>query len=270
MKQIIPSLLLGFALFLTAVPAQQPETPPPATPAAAPERADPAQAPDFMAKVSYLIGRSIGMNLHKDKVEAVPDSLLAGLKDALAERPSAITDTEAQEIMTAFQQLINQRIQDEMKKTAEANRAQGEAFLATNKAKPDVVTLPSGLQYRVLTDGTGVVPKSTDTVKAHYRGTLLGGKEFDSSYGRGEPATFPVTGLIPGVSEALQLMKVGSKWEVFLPASLAYGDQPAGPDIGPGSTLIFTLELIAIQPPEPAADQAAPPPAPEAPPAPSK
>ncbi len=134
-----------------------------------------------------------------------------------------------------------------MKAAAETNKKEGEAFLAANKANGGVVVLPSGLQYKVLTQGTGPKPVASDTVVCNYRGTLIDGKEFDSSYKRGQPATFPVSGVIKGWTEALQLMPVGSKWQLFIPPDLAYGDRGASSDIGPGATLIFEVELLSIQ-----------------------
>jgi FKBP-type peptidyl-prolyl cis-trans isomerase FklB len=130
---------------------------------------------------------------------------------------------------------------------ADKNQKEGEVFLAENKKKKGVVTLPSGLQYHVITAGTGKIPKATDTVTTHYRGTLIDGTEFDSSYKRGEPASFPVNGVIKGWTEALQLMKVGSKWQLFIPSNLAYGPQGAGQVIGPSATLIFEIELLSIK-----------------------
>jgi FKBP-type peptidyl-prolyl cis-trans isomerase FklB len=137
--------------------------------------------------------------------------------------------------------------QEMVKKLGEKNKVEGEAFLAENKKKEGVITLPSGLQYKVIKAGTGKKPKATDTVTVHYQGTLTDGKEFDSSYRRGQPVTFPVNGVIPGWTEALQLMEEGAKWQVFIPSSLAYGDRGAGRDIGPHATLIFEIELVSIQ-----------------------
>jgi FKBP-type peptidyl-prolyl cis-trans isomerase FklB len=133
------------------------------------------------------------------------------------------------------------------KELGEKNKKEGEAFLAENKKKEGVTTLPSGLQYKIMKEGDGQIPKSTDTVTVHYRGTLIDGTEFDSSYTRGQPATFPVKGVIAGFSEALQLMKVGSKWQLFIPSNLAYGERGAGDDIGPNASLIFDIELISIK-----------------------
>ena len=139
---------------------------------------------------------------------------------------------------------------DKTHAAADENVKTGAAFLAANKSKPGVTTLPSGLQYKVLTAGTGPKPTASDTVTVNYRGTLISGKEFDSSYKRGQPATFPVGGVIKGWTEALQLMPVGSKWQLFIPADLAYGDRGAGGDIGPGETLIFEVELLSIGEPK--------------------
>jgi len=148
---------------------------------------------------------------------------------------------------------MRQKQQAEMQQQGETNKKEGEAFLAANKGKEGIVTLPSGLQYKILTAGTGSKPTSADTVVCNYRGTLINGTEFDSSYKRGQPATFPVSGVIKGWTEALPMMPVGSKWQLFIPADLAYGDRAPGPEIGPNSTLIFEVELLSIQP---KADQA--------------
>jgi FKBP-type peptidyl-prolyl cis-trans isomerase FklB len=134
-----------------------------------------------------------------------------------------------------------------MQEAGAANKKEGETFLAGNKAKPGIVTLPSGLEYKIEKEGTGPKPTASDSVVCNYRGTLIDGKEFDSSYKRGQPATFPVSGVIKGWTEALQLMPVGSKWQLFVPSDLAYGDRGAGPDIGPGATLVFEVELLSIQ-----------------------
>ena len=136
--------------------------------------------------------------------------------------------------------------EEEQKKLAEKNAKEGEAFFAENKKKEGIVTLPSGLQYKVIKEGDGPTPKATDTVSVNYKGTFIDGTEFDSSYKRNQPATFKVKGVIPGWVEALQLMKVGSKWQIFIPASLAYGDKGAGNVIGPNATLIFEVELLSI------------------------
>jgi FKBP-type peptidyl-prolyl cis-trans isomerase FklB len=210
-------------------------------------------------KASYAIGVSVGKSLHKDSIDVDPAILLRGLKDALAGGKTLLTDEEAKAAIGALQAEMRKKQEEKIAIAGQANQKEGEAFLAANKAKDGVVALPSGLQYKVLTEGTGPKPTPTDSVVCNYRGTLINNTEFDSSYKRGQPATFPVTGVIKGWTEALQLMPVGSKWQLFVPADLAYGPRAAGPDIGPNSTLIFEVELLSIQPKTPTS------PAPEAP-----
>ena len=199
-------------------------------------------------KNSYALGMSIGLGLKKQGVADSIDSALAvrGMREALAGGKTAMTEDE----MKAALQLLRTQFQATQEaKAHEAGssaRKEGDTFLAANKAKDGVKVLPDGLQYKVLTDGNGPKPSASDTVTVNYRGTLIDGKEFDSSYKRGQPATFPVSGVIKGWTEALQLMPVGSKWQLFIPADLAYGDRGAGADIGPGATLIFEVELLSI------------------------
>ena len=202
---------------------------------------------DQKDKVSYSIGINIGNNLKRQSVEVNPDILLQGIKDVLSGGKTLMTDKEVAETMMNFQKELMAKQQIRMKELGEKNKKEGEAFLAENKKKEGVITLPSGLQYKVIKEGDGKIPAATDTVTVHYRGTLIDGTEFDSSYTRGQPVTFPVKGVVPGFSEALQLMKVGSKWQLFIPSNLAYGERGAGDDIGPNSTLIFDLELISIK-----------------------
>ncbi len=199
-------------------------------------------------KASYSIGLNIGKNLKKEASGAGldPALVLQGIKDGLA-GAALLTDQEMKEAMDAFRTSMMARRKDQAKNAAEKNLKEGEAFLAENGKKEGIVTLPSGLQYKVIKEGAGATPKATDTVATHYRGTLLDGTEFDSSYKRGEPATFEVTGVIPGWTEALQKMKVRAKWQLFVPAKLAYGERGAGADIGPNSTLIFEVELLEIK-----------------------
>jgi FKBP-type peptidyl-prolyl cis-trans isomerase FklB len=158
-----------------------------------------------------------------------------------------LTQEEAQAVLKEVQTEVQKQQQEKMKEAADKNKSEGEAFLATNKSKDGVVTLPSGLQYKILTAGTGPKPTASDSVKCNYRGTLINGTEFDSSYKRGQPATFAVGQVIKAWTEALQLMPVGSKWQLFVPSSLAYGERGAGAEIGPNATLIFEVELLSIE-----------------------
>ena len=190
---------------------------------------------------------NIGKTFKKDAVDVDPAIFLRGVKDALSGSKALLTDEEIKSTLTILQTQLQKQQEETMRQAAEVNKKAGDAFLAENKSKEGVVALPSGLEYKILTPGTGPKPAATDTVVCNYRGTLIDGKEFDSSYKRGQPATFPVSGVIKGWTEALQLMPVGSKWQLFVPADLAYGDRGAGPDIGPGSTLIFEVELLSIQ-----------------------
>jgi FKBP-type peptidyl-prolyl cis-trans isomerase len=198
-------------------------------------------------KFSYALGMNLGTSLHKQSVPVDPNILLRGLKDALAGGKTALTEDQARAALMEVQSEMRKKQQEQMQAAGEANKKEGEAFLAANKAKDGVVTLPSGLQYKILTQGTGPKPTATDSVVCNYRGTLINGTEFDSSYKRGEPATFPVNGVIKGWTEALQLMPVGSKWQLFVPSDLAYGERSPGPEITPDSTLIFEVELLSIQ-----------------------
>jgi FKBP-type peptidyl-prolyl cis-trans isomerase len=170
-----------------------------------------------------------------------------GLRDALSGGKTLLTDDQAQAAIMEVQNDMRQKQQAKMQVEGAANKKEGEAFLAGNKGKESIVTLPSGLEYKILKQGTGPKPTANDTVVCNYKGTLINGTEFDSSYKRGQPATFPVSGVIKGWTEALQLMPVGSKWQLFIPSDLAYGDRGAGPDIGPDSTLIFEVELMSIE-----------------------
>lgn len=224
-----------------------------ATPAAKKSAATTAKKPVPLTlttpkqKASYAMGLNQGRSLHKNDVDIDTSAFSRGLRDGMAGNKPLLTDQEAQAALTALQKQVQTAQQEKMKVAGAGNRKIGDAFLADNKAKEGVVALPSGLQYKILTAGTGPKPTATDSVVCNYRGTLINGTEFDSSYKRGQPATFPVSGVIKGWTEALQLMPVGSKWQLFIPADLAYGDRAAGADIVPGSTLIFEVELVSIQ-----------------------
>ncbi len=197
-------------------------------------------------KVSYSIGLNIGNNFKSQSVDINTDVLLKGIKDALSGSKPSMTDKEIQETMTAFQKEMTAKQAERAKVLGEKNKKEGEAFLAANKKKEGIKTTSSGLQYKVIKAGNGAKPKTTDSVTVNYRGTLIDGTEFDSSYKRGEAANFPLNGIIPGWVEALQMMPVGSKWQLFLPSSLAYGERGSGREIGPNAALIFEVELIAI------------------------
>jgi|SRR5579871_48005 FKBP-type peptidyl-prolyl cis-trans isomerase FklB len=197
-------------------------------------------------KQSYAMGMNLGLGLRKQNMKLNPTLVARGMKDAMAGGKTALTEEEAR---TAIQQLqgdVRKNMEAKAHEEGLANRKEGDAFLAENKSKPGVVTTPSGLQYKVITEGNGPKPTPSDTVTCNYKGTLIDGKEFDSSYKRGTPASFPVSGVIKGWTEALQMMPVGSKWQLFIPPDLAYGDRGAGSDIGPGETLIFEVELLSI------------------------
>lgn len=197
-------------------------------------------------KISYIIGRDMAANFQKQGIEVDPDIFLQGFKEAVSGAASQLNPEEVQAAMTALQQEMQSRQASSQGRVAEVNKQEGEAFLAENKNREGVVTLPSGLQYMVLQEGTGASPGPADRVTTHYHGTLIDGTVFDSSYERGQPATFPVNGVISGWTEALQRMQEGAKWRLFLPSHLAYGTQGAGEDIGPNATLVFDVELISV------------------------
>jgi len=202
---------------------------------------------DQKEKISYIIGMDIGGNFKKQSIDIDPDMMARGIKDGLSGAKPLLSEQEAREVMTAFEKEMQARHEVAQKAAGEKNKKEGEVFLAENKKKEGVKTLPSGLQYKMIKPGTGKKPAATDTVTTHYKGTLIDGTEFDSSYKRGKPATFPVNGVIPGWTEALQLMEEGAQWQLFIPSNLAYGERGAGRVIGPHATLIFEVELISIQ-----------------------
>jgi len=219
--------------------------------------------------MSYAIGTDIGNNLKRGGVELDMEVLTGAMKDAMAGKPSQLADPQVREAINNYRQAARAK-QDEMRRqTAEKNKKEGATFLAENKKKPDIKTLevklPDGttaeMQYKVLTEGTGAVPKTNDSVTVNYRGTLISGKEFDNSNKRPQPTKLQVNRVVRGWTEALERMKVGSKWELYLPSTLAYGDNGQGPTIEPGSTLIFEMELTGVEappPPTPPAAAAAP------------
>jgi len=199
-------------------------------------------------KESYALGMNVGKSLKKDGVEVDPKIVARGIADALAGGKTLLSDEEARAELVTLQGDVRKRQTAELEVLGRANKQEGDAFLAANKAQQGVTTTPDGLQYKVLKQGDGPKPTAGDSVVCNYRGTLLNNKEFDSSYKRGQAATFPVSGVIKGWTEALQLMPVGSKWQIVVPPELGYGARGAGADIGPNSTLVFEIELLSIHP----------------------
>jgi FKBP-type peptidyl-prolyl cis-trans isomerase FklB len=199
-------------------------------------------------KISYSIGMSVGKNLRRDSISVVPDAFLRGVLDAALDTSRhLLTAAQIQETLMEFQKDLQTKQMENARVAGEKHAKEGEVFLAENAKKPGVVTLPSGLQYKVITEGKGASPKASSTVTTQYAGKLLDGTEFDSSYKRGEPATFPLGGVIKGWQEALQLMKPGAKWELYIPANLAWGEQGSGAVIPPNATVLFTVELISVK-----------------------
>jgi len=264
MRNLLATFLTSSTLatvLLGAVSAQQtPANSPQHAPAAATKKTTttkraptPAAKPKAVAlttqqdKISYAIGMNMAKTLQRQSLDVEPDIVAKGLKDVLTGNKPLLTDDEARATLTTLQNDMRAKQQEKTQQLGLSNKKEGEEFLAANKGKEGVVTLPSGLQYKILKEGTGSKPSATDSVVCNYRGTLINGTEFDSSYKRGEPATFAVGGVIKGWTEALQLMPVGSKWQLFVPSDLAYGQRGAGADIGPNATLIFEVELLSIQ-----------------------
>jgi FKBP-type peptidyl-prolyl cis-trans isomerase FklB len=262
-------VLLGNAVAQTSVaPSQTPPAKKPAAPAA--KKSSSAATKTGTAtkdqpvtaltttkqKASYAIGMNWGTGLHRQGIDVDSAALIQGMKDALAGGKTLLTEDEARAALMQLQKEIQEKQQAKAAAEGETNKKEGDAFLAANKTKEGVVTLPSGLQYKILKEGNGPKPTASDSVVCNYKGTLINGTEFDSSYKRGEPATFPVTGVIKGWTEALQLMPVGSKWQLFIPPDLAYGPRgtPGGP-IGPNATLVFEVELISIKEKNPLPDK---------------
>ena len=200
-----------------------------------------------MEKVSYSIGVDVGQSFERQKLELIPEFTSRGLEDGMKGGELLLTEEEMAETLKKFSEEKMAQQSSDMAAAGKDNIKEGEEFLTANKEKEGVITTASGLQYKVITEGTGRTPKPTDTVETHYRGTLIDGTEFDSSYKRGQTTTFPVNGVIQGWTEALLLMKEGAKWQLYIPSDLAYGARGAGGDIGPNATLIFDIELIAVK-----------------------
>lgn len=239
--------ITGPALLLAGVPAcwaqgTQPQTQAGQAPGAAPATVDDAT---YRQQVSYMLGQNVGRDLKQNEIQCDMQSFMAGVSDALSGAQPKWTAAQLAACQQRFETEMRQKMMSRMQSAAQQNIKEEAAFLAQNAQAEGVQTTPSGLQYKVLKQGNGATPGLTDSVQCHYRGTLLDGTEFDSSYG-GDPARFPVDGVIPGWTEALQKMKVGDKWQLFVPAKLAYGANPPGPPIEPNSTLIFEVELLGV------------------------
>jgi FKBP-type peptidyl-prolyl cis-trans isomerase FklB len=224
---LIPSLALG--LFVTTVHSQ-----------------DKLDLTDPKQKASYSIGADIGSNMKRQDLDVDPAAMAAGLADAFSGKLQ-LSEAERKEALDAFRNSMMARMQAKQKESGDKNLKEGTAFLAANAKKEGVNTTASGLQYKVLKSGSGKSPAKSDTVKVHYHGTLIDGTVFDSSVERGEPVSFAVNQVIPGWTEALQLMKEGDKWQLFIPSNLAYAERGAGGKIGPNSALLFDVELLSIE-----------------------
>ncbi len=260
MKKPVSAALAALAVIGGTALAFAQDEKPAAKPAAAPAQAKAAPSGklvDEKTKASYAVGLEQGQNMKRSVTELDIDveAFVLGMRAGLMGANPEMTKAECDEVLQGFQRKVmtmrakkmQEQAPPEVKAAASKGQKEGEAFLAANKAKPGVVTTKSGLQYKVVTQGKGAQPKATDRVSVHYRGTLIGGKEFDSSYKRKKPATFPVNGVIPGWVEGLQLMKVGSKYQFVIPSDLAYGFEGQGEDIGPNSVLVFDVELLGIE-----------------------
>lgn len=247
MKKMTVILLVIISLFaLLSVTAEEPKK---EDAAASVEKEKTALPPLDINKASYVIGVNLGKNLSElkssTKIEVNIEQLTKGINEGLAGK-NAMTDEEMQTVMQNFQQNVRVKMEEAQKVAGEENIAKGKAFLEANKKKEGVKATESGLQYKIVKEGTGQKPAATDTVKVHYKGTLTDGTKFDSSYDRGTPAEFPLNNVIKGWTEGLQLLKVGSKAELYIPSDLGYGEQGMGKEIGPNSVLIFEIELLEI------------------------
>jgi len=249
----VPSMPVALCLAVLALGACTDSKPPAATESAATEGAATLQTEE--QRMGYSLGAMMGRQFRDDKLQVDAEALARGVREGYSAETLSMSDEEIGAGMQQLQTSHSERMQNEQNAQAENNLAASQEFMAKNATEEGVVTTESGLQYRVITAAEGAKPSADDTVRVHYRGTLIDGTEFDSSYKRGEPVTFPVGGVIPGWVEALQLMPVGSKWNLYVPSELAYGPGGAGQLIGPNSALIFEVELLAIEPPAAASDE---------------
>ncbi len=249
MKLVFPGLLLAGLISLSACQqATDSNTDADSADNTAPQvDGDELQLEDENDSLSYALGHSLGQQMQADGMDVDLQRFALGFRHGMKQEAALMTPTEVQQRLNAFRQQRRDEQQAQFEKVSAENAEAGAAWLADNGKKDGVVTTESGLQYKVVTAGTGKKPAAEDTVSVHYRGTLLDGTEFDSSYARGEPAEFPVNRVIPGWTEALQLMPVGSKWELYIPSDLAYGKAGTGRDIGPNATLLFEVELLDIK-----------------------
>lgn len=237
---------LGLVVGTSFVMAQ--DAPPAAKPAQAKGAAAAPASANLTADASYAIGLGFGQNIKEQGLELDLNQVLAGLKDGMTAAKPRLTEAQMEQVMTAFRDQFVAQQTAKAKAVGEKNKADGAKFLAENAAKPGVKTTKSGLQYQITAEGNGPAPKATDIVKVNYRGTLLDGTEFDSSYKRNEPIEFPLNRVIPGWTEGLQLMKKGGKARLFIPSELAYGENPPGGTIGPNAVLVFDIELLDVTP----------------------
>jgi FKBP-type peptidyl-prolyl cis-trans isomerase len=235
--------LTATAIALTACGGEKAETPAPA-----PQAASPLETLD--QRLSYIVGENMAAQFKRDGIVLDVTALSLAVEDVQAEKESRLSEDDKRATITEIQQRGQEKQKAELEALSAENKAEGDAYLAANGAKEGVVTTDSGLQYKELTAGEGANPTAEDTVTVHYKGTLTDGTVFDSSYDRGQPATFPVNGVIPGWVEALQLMNVGDKFELVIPSELAYGPDGTGPVIGPNAVLVFEVELLEIAPVE--------------------
>lgn len=248
--------LMACSIRAQQAPAKAPTTPPAKAPAATPQAKPPAVTSTpgqgqglttTKQKNSYAIGMEMGKGLKSQGIDLDSGVLIQGLKDALNDAKPQLSEEELRQVITTLQAEMRQKQMQAQEMAATENKTKGDAFLAANQKKDGVVVLPDGLQYKILTAGTGKKPMENDTVLCNYRGTFIDGQEFDSSAQAGKPVPFEVKNVIPGFKEVLQLMPMGSKWQVFIPSNLAYGERGAGGVIGPNSTLIFEIEVVSIE-----------------------
>jgi FKBP-type peptidyl-prolyl cis-trans isomerase FklB len=246
--------LMAWGVRAQQAPAKAPTTPPAKAPATAPQAKPPAAAAPAQGqslkspkeKNSYAIGMEMGKGLKSQGMDLDSPALVQGLKDALTDAKPLMSEDELRQVITALQTEMRQKQMQAQEAAAAENKTKGDAFLAANQKKEGVVVLPDGLQYKILTAGTGKKPVESDTVLCNYKGTFIDGQEFDSSAQAGKPVPFEVKNVIPGFKEVLQMMPVGSKWQVFIPSNLAYGERGAGGVIGPNSALVFEIEVVGI------------------------